>query len=155
KCGNYRWVEDQFNPDRPPNDHAYGVESWGLIRDWVKAGVHVYMAWNMILDEKGYNLSTPPWPQNTLLVVDQTSATLILTPTYYVFRHVSYYVDAGAVRVTTSGIDDSLAFKNPDGSIVAVVHNSGGQARNTTLSAGGKTVQFQIPASGWASVLVE
>ena len=154
KCGNYHWL-DGFNPDRPPNDHAYGVEGWGLIRDWLKAGVHVYMAWNMILDEKGHSLASPTWPQNALLVVDQPSAKLILTPTYYVFRHLSYYVDAGAVRVGTTGIDDSLAFKNPDGSIVAVVHNSGGQARTTTLSAGGKTVQFQIPASGWASVLVQ
>ena len=154
KCGNYHWL-DGFNPDRPPNDHAYGVESWGLIRDWLKAGVHVYMAWNMILDEKGHNLDPQrPWPQNALLYVDQGSATLVLTPTYYVFRHLSYYVDAGAVRLGMSGIDDSLAFKNPDGSIVAVVHNSGGQVRNTTLSAGGKTVQFEIPASGWASVHV-
>ncbi len=160
KCGNYPFDQPgsppPFNPERPPNDHAYGVESWGLIRDWLKAGVHVYMAWNMILDEKGHNLDPErPWPQNALLVVDQPSAKLILTPTYYVFRHLSYYVDAGAVRVGTTGIDDSLAFKNPDGSIVAVVHNSGGQARTTTLSAGGKTVQFQIPGSGWASVLVQ
>src|SRR5690349_25131860 len=35
------------------NDDAYAVESWGLIRDWIKAGVTAYSAWNMVLDTVG------------------------------------------------------------------------------------------------------
>lgn len=153
KCGNYPWESATFNPDRPPNDHAYAVESWGLIRDWIKAGVNAYSAWNMVLDTQGQNLDEQrPWPQNALLTVDRATGTLTPTPAYYVFRHLSQYVDPGAVRVGTSGSADALAFKNPDGGLVVIMYNSGGQPAATTLDVGGSTVQFQVPAQGWATV---
>jgi glucosylceramidase len=153
RCGNYPWEEATFNPNQPPNDHAYAVESWGLIRDWIEAGVNSYSAWNMVLDTQGHNLDEErPWPQNALLTVSRSSGTLNVTPAYYVFRHFSYFVDPGAVRLGTSGNADALAFRNPDGSLVTVVHNSGGQAAQTTLGVGGTTVQFQVPAQGWATV---
>jgi glucosylceramidase len=149
KCGNYPW-EDGFNPDRPPNDHAYAIESWGLIKQWVEAGVNSYSAWNMVLDTQGQNLDVErPWPQNALLVVDRGAATLTVTPAYYVFRHLAYFVDPGAVRIGTSG-GDALAFKNPDGSIIVIVYSSAGGA--TTVAVGGTTVQFTVPANGWATV---
>jgi glucosylceramidase len=91
------------------------------------------------------------WPQNALLTVDRGAKRLNATPAYYVFRHVSQYVDVGAKRVGTQG-GDAVAFKNPDGSVVTVVFNSGGQAAQTTLSAAGKTVQFSVPGNGWATV---
>ncbi|MBN2577244.1 MAG: glucosylceramidase, partial [Deltaproteobacteria bacterium] len=131
--------------------HAYGVESWGYIRDWIKAGVHVYSAWNMVLDTAGKNLDTTrPWPQNALLVVDRGSKTLTLTPAYYVFRHCSQFVDPGSKRVETSG-GDALAFKNSDGGIVTVMYNSGG-AKKAIVSVGGKRLQFDLPGNGWATV---
>ena len=152
KCGNYPWETATFNPNNPPNDHAYAIESWGLIRDWIQAGVHVYSAWNMVLDTLGQNLDEyRTWPQNALLTVDRNTKTLTATPAYFVFRHLSYFVDPGATRVGTSG-GDALAFRNPDGSIVTVMYNSGSQAAQTTLAVGGTTVQFQIPGQGWATV---
>jgi glucosylceramidase len=154
KCGNYPWNPagfPAFNPDRAPNDYPYAVESWGYIRDWIKAGVNVYSAWNMVLDTAGKNLdSQRPWPQNALLIVDTTAKTLIATPAYFVFRHVSQYVDPGAKVVATSG-GDALAFKNPDGTIVAVVYNSGA-ARKMTVGVAGKKEQFDMPANGWATI---
>jgi glucosylceramidase len=64
------------------------------------------------------------WPQNALLTVDTATKTLNITPTYYVFRHCSQFVTPGAKVVGTSG-GDAVAFKNPDGSIVAVMYNAG------------------------------
>ena len=69
-----------------------------------------------------------PWPQNALLTVNTSAKTLTVTPAYYVFRHVSQYVDPGAKVVATSG-GDALAFKNPDGTIVAVIYNAGAARR--------------------------
>jgi glucosylceramidase len=155
KCGNYHWNPagfPAFNPDQPPNDHAYGVESWGYLRDWIKAGVSIYNAWNMVLDTKGHNLDeVRPWPQNALLVVDRTTNTLIETAAYYAFRHFSQFVDVGATRVDVSS-NDAVAFENPDGSIVTVLYNSGGSPANTALGVGGTTVEFTIPANGFATV---
>ena len=134
-----------------PNDQAYAVESWRLIRDWIHAGVTAYSTWNMVLDTVGTGIDTTRvWPQNALLTVDTATKKLNITPTYYVFRHLSQFVVPGARVVATSG--DALAFKNPDGSVVAVVYNSGA-ARTTTLAAAGKRLQFAMPANGWATVV--
>jgi glucosylceramidase len=156
KCGNYHWNPGgglpPFDPDKPQNDYAYGVESWGYIRDWATKGVHMYSAWNMVLDTAGKNLDTTrPWPQNALLVVDRTAKTMKATAAYYVFRHASQYVDPGAKRIATSG-GDALAFKNPDGTLVAIVHNTATSAKTMIVKMGGKMLQFSVPANGFATV---
>ncbi len=64
RCGNYPFTVTNpapfqppaFNADKPQNDHAYAMESWYYIREWIKAGVHSYSAWNMVLDTVGKNL---------------------------------------------------------------------------------------------------
>lgn len=155
QCGNYPWNPSgfpAFNANQAPNDYPYAVESWGHIRDWIKAGVNVYSAWNMVLDTVGKNLdSVRPWPQNALLTVDTSAKTLNLTPTYYVFRHVSQYVDPGATVLGTTG-GDALAFKNPDGSLVAIVHNTATSAKTMIVSLGGKKLQLSVPANGFATL---
>jgi len=158
RCGNYPFTvagAPAFNPDKPQNDHAYAIESWGYIRDWIKAGANGYSAWNMVLDTVGKSIDAQrPWPQNALLTVDRQAKTLIPTPAYYVFRHFSYFVDPEAVRVDVSG-GDAVAFKNPDGSLVAVVYNSGSQPASTTVAMGSSTYQVQVPAQGWATLNVK
>ncbi len=162
KCGNYPWLDakassvetanrDNFLASTAPNNHAYAEESWDLIKDWIVKGVNVYSAWNMVLDTKGFSMDTVrPWPQNALITVDTAAKKLIPTPAYYVFRHVAQYVEPGAVRVDVNG--DALAFKNPDGSIVTIIYNSGAAEKATTLSVAGKMLQFNIPSHGWATV---
>lgn len=152
KCGNYPWATP-FNANLAPNDQAYAVESWGLIRDWIKAGVTAYSAWNMVLDTVGVGIDTTRvWPQDALLTVETTTKTLNVTPTFYVFQHISHFVDVGAKVLPTSG-GDALAFHNPDGSTVVVMYNPGA-ARTYTVAAAGKKVQFAIPAQGWATAVV-
>lgn len=127
------------------------MESWGLLRDWIKKGVNAYSAWNMVLDTAGRSMDTVrPWAQNALLAVDTAEKKLNITPAYYVFRHLSQYVDAGAKVVATSG-GDALAFKNPDGTLVAVMYNAG-PAKQAVVALGGKMLQFDMPASGWATI---
>jgi len=151
RCGNYPWLTP-FDATMAPNDQAYAVESWGLIRDWIKAGVTAYSAWNMVLDTVGVGIdSTRVWPQDALLVVDTSARTLIVTPAYYVFRHLSRFVAPGAKVMATSG-GDALAFKNPDGSLVAVVHHAG-SAQTMTVALAGRKLQFTMPGDGWATVV--
>ena len=156
KCGNYPWNPagfPAFNANTAPNDYAYGVESWGNIHDWIAAGVTAYNAWNTVLDTAGKNIdSVRPWPQNALMTVNTSTKALTITPAYYVFRHCSQYVSAGAKVVATSGSGSSLAFKNPDGSIVTVMYNSG-SASTYTVAVGGKKLQFMMPANGFATVV--
>ena len=155
KCGNYNfatpyWDQSRYNANMPQNDHAYGEESWQLIRDWIVAGVNAYSAWNMVLDTVGKSLTG--WPQNALLVVDRSAKKLIVTPAYYVFRHFSLYIAPGATRLKTSGSTDALAFKNPDGTIVTQVYNKGTAAKTTTVAVGSASYRFDVPAHGWATL---
>jgi glucosylceramidase len=158
ECGNNPWEHQSTEwPDGAtmgpaPNDFTYANYSWGKIKDWLNTGVTGYMAWNMVLDIDGMSLDEiRPWAQNALLTVDRGSKKLNITPTYYVFRHFAQYVEPGAKRVKIDN-DDAFAFRNPDGSIVAVLHNAAAQPSATTLAVGGSKVQFTVPASGWATV---
>jgi len=149
RCGNY---PNGNNTNLAPNDDAYARESWGYIAHYIRQGVSYYMAWNMVLDTVGRNLDTVrPWAQNALLAVDVSAKTLKVTPTYYVFRHVAQYVDADAVRVGTQG-GDTVAWKNPDGDIVAVFYNSGNSPKTENVAIGGSTYAVTVPGQGWATV---
>jgi glucosylceramidase len=151
KCGNYPW-EGGFNEQVAPNDHAYAVESWGLLRVWIDAGVNAYSVWNLVLDTVGAGIDSMRfWPQNALMTVDTTAKTLAITPTYYVIRHLAQFVEPGAVVLGTTG-GEALAFKNPGGSVVTVLRNSGA-AKTYTLAVAGKRLQFEMPADGWATVV--
>jgi glucosylceramidase len=168
QCGNYPWLEganngmnstaesadaadkNSFWAPYAPNNYNYGIESWELLKQWIDAGVNGYSAWNMVLDRDGKNLDLArPWPQNALISFEE-NGTVKVTPYYYVFRHLSQYVDPGAKRLSVTG-GNALAFKNPDGSVATVIYNSGAAAQ-VTLSVGGSMVQFQAPANGWATV---
>lgn len=153
KCGNYPWGEGApFNDKIAPNDLAYAVESWGLFRDWIKAGVSAYSVWNTVLDTAGIGIdSKRVWPQNSLLTVDTSTKKLNVTPYYYVYRHITQFVAPGAVVLGTTG-GDALAFKNPDGKIVTVMYNSGA-AKSYVVAVGGKKLQFQMPSAGWATIM--
>jgi glucosylceramidase len=133
-----------------PNDFAYGRDTWGQITSAMKLGLTAYNAWNMVLDKGGLGIDdTRKWPQNALLVAD--SGALTLTPAYYVFRHFSQFVDPGARRVDATG-GDAIAFKNPDGSLVAIMFNSGAANNSYVVSIGGKKLAFAMPATGWATI---
>jgi glucosylceramidase len=107
----------------------------------------------MVLDTEGKNLdSQDPWKQNALLVVDRAAKKLIITPTYYVFRHLSFFVDPEADVLGTSG-GSALAFKNPDGSTVAVVYAASGATMSVSMA--GQTLYADMPGQGFATFYVE
>jgi glucosylceramidase len=96
-----------------------------------------------------------PWPKSALLVVDRDLGILTPTPTYFLFRHFSHFVNPGAVRVALSAGDvQGQAFENPDGSIVTILHNPDAVERSTTLGVLGTTYEFTIPAQGFVTVNV-
>jgi glucosylceramidase len=132
-----------------PNDFNYAKSTWGYIKGAINNGLTAYNAWNMVLDKNGQGIDdTRKWAQNALIVSD--SGKLTMTPAYYVYRHFSQFVDSGAKVVGTSG-GDAFGFKNPDGSLVAVMYNSGSANNNYVVSIGGKKLQFAMP-TGWATV---
>ena len=94
--------------------------------------------------------------KDALLVVDRTAKKLTRTAAYYAFLHYSSSIAVGATRVGTTGTNDAVAFKNPDGSIVVQVYNKGTAAKTTTVGVGSALsqtlYQFSVPAHGWATL---
>ena len=45
-----------------------------------------------------------------------------------------------------------MAFKNPDGSLVAIMFNSGGANSNYVVSIVGKKLSFSMLGTGWATL---
>ncbi|MEO8614687.1 MAG: glycoside hydrolase family 30 beta sandwich domain-containing protein [Luteolibacter sp.] len=104
------------------NDKAAGFYTYGLLCHYLKAGANSYVYWNMVLDKGGY--STWSWEQNSLVTVDRKLPEVTYNFEYHVIRHLSRFVRPGARRLLTKGKDDdTLAFLNPDGSMIVVVRN--------------------------------
>jgi glucosylceramidase len=165
RCGNYPWGGENtilnvgsapasitYNAKTAQNDFNYAVETFGNIGQWLAAGVTAYSAWNMVLDTVGMSMNN--WPQNALLTVDTGSGSLNVTPAYYVFRHFSQYVAAGAARVATGGSSSlvSYAFKNPDGSHAVIMYNGSSSPTQAIVSVGGAMIKLTVPATAFATL---
>jgi glucosylceramidase len=149
---NLPWLVD-FVADRAPNDHETALLSWELLREWIEAGVSVYHAWHMVLDPVGEGINEEtPWPKSALLVADADTGSLRVTPKYYVFRHLAGFVEPGAVRVEARGELEALAFRNPDGAVITVLHNPDAAERDITLGIDEARLALTVPARGWATV---
>jgi len=57
--------------------------------------------------------------------------------------------------IETSGSNDAVAFKNPDGSIVIQVYNGGDSSRAMIIEVLGELYQFDVPGHGWATLRVK
>lgn len=155
ECGNNHW-QPGYNKDAPPNDWAYGVYTWGKMRDFFAAGASIYEAWNMVLDTKGLSIgSRIAWPQNALVAVDPVRREAIYTPAFWAFAHYSHFVQAGARRIALNGAwADAIAFRNPDGALVLVLANPGAESRSLTVDHGSARHVITLPAQSFATLVL-
>ncbi len=129
------------------NTWSYAEEQFDCVKEFFDAGVNSYMLWNMVLDEKGENTSPSPWYQNAPITVDSTTNEVSYNGQYYMFKHITYYVEGGARRILTDGnYEDKLAFQNEDGENVLVVKNSSDSDLTVAINFNGKKIKPTIPA---------
>ena len=123
----------------------------GTIRNWAK-GV---LFWNLALDQND-------GPQNGgcnncrgVVTIDRNNGSVNKSVEYYVLGHVSKFVRPGAQRIASSHFTNSIqsvAFKNPDQSIVLVTFNaSEGNAQTFTIQYNGRQAQYTLPAGAAAT----
>ena len=117
----------------------------GNMRNWGKS----LLLWNLALDEND-------GPQNGgcsncrgVVTIDSGGA-VTYNEEYYILGHASKFVDPGAYRIESTGFitgePENVAFHNPDGSIVLIVHS----AVTTTFGVewGGQHFGYTLPAQG-------
>jgi glucosylceramidase len=103
------------------------------------------MYWNISLASDPR--STWGWAQNSLVTVDTEAKTYQFNHDYYILKHVSHFVDLGAIRIEITGTcDDALAFQNPGGSIVAIMRNELAHPQLVEVGLHGQGVVVELPA---------
>ncbi|HEX2956738.1 MAG TPA: glycoside hydrolase family 30 beta sandwich domain-containing protein [Chitinispirillaceae bacterium] len=166
QCGNFHWTPEYIK-DVAPNDWAFGVFTFHRMLQWFRQGISSYSQWNMVLDETGKSNSiNGPWPQNSMISINQTTKAVSYNPQFYAVKHFGYYVKPGARRIETSGNfstggsnllsnnlqesvsdGDMMAFQNPDGNIVLVVRNTTSSEKTVAIKTGSSKFKPVLPAN--------
>jgi glucosylceramidase len=126
------------------NGERYARNMIGDFRHWVGG----FIDWNIVLDQRGGpnhvgNFCDAP------VIIDTRTGDVRYQSAFYYVGHFSKFVRPGAHRIASGGGPaalQSVAFLNPDGSLVAVVLNATGQPISFTLAAEGASLSCAIPA---------
>jgi glucosylceramidase len=161
----YHAMETETNCWSGSNSWGDAMSTYQQIYNHEVANTQCYNMWNMILDANYNYVSWMTRAQNSQITITPSSGTVTYNPEFYVMMHWSRYVKPGAVRIAASSTSGSLvscAFKNPDGTIIVEVGNTGsatsplirvGSQEFTPALAASSVNTFNIggtePASNW------
>ncbi|MFG3256039.1 glycoside hydrolase family 30 beta sandwich domain-containing protein [Streptomyces sp. NPDC048172] len=120
----------------------------------LRSGSETVVLWNLALDAKGGphfgNCGT-----RCNGVVEVEGGKAAKNAEFYSLGHVSRFVDRGARRVGStsegSGGVQNVVFENPDGSRAAVVLNPTDETRRFSVTEGGKSAEYELPAGAVAT----
>lgn len=122
----------------------YARNMIGDFQNWVCG----WIDWNIALDLRGGPNHVGNFCDSPVLV-DTVHGTVHYQNSFYYIAHFSRYVQPGAHRIASRGGPDALgsvAFANPDGSLVVVVLNVTDAAVGFSLVAGPDAIACSIPA---------
>ena len=136
------------------NSWRYTSYCWQLMKHYFRSGASAYMYWNISTDRGG--MSTWGWPQNSLVTVDTATSTFRYTHDYYLLKHLTHFVDVGALSLETTGTgDDAIAFVNPDGSIALLMRNEQPYSRIVHVQMRERALMVELPADSLATLDVQ
>ncbi len=145
--------------DKPQNwtyGENYAHEICGALRN----GLNGFTDWNLVLNENNgpaHNREGRLYC-NAPVFCDGTRDEIVLTPAYYFIGHFSKYIKRGAVRIGISTYTEALetvAFKNPDGSIVCVVLNRTDSDMEYILRIGSDTCKQTVKAHSIITAIID
>jgi O-glycosyl hydrolase len=90
-----------------------------------------------------------PNVQHPVVIIDRRSKKVTYTGLYYYLAHFSRFVRPGAVRIKTAGSLDGvrvMAFKTPDGKIVAELMNSKREDLEVGVKFHDRVLRMKLPA---------
>lgn len=131
---------------------------WGKVLGWMvdnlliaptRAGSRGTILWNLALDEKDGPHLGGCGDCRGVVTIDRATHAITRNVEYYVLGHVSRFVRPGARALPSTGASADLrhaAFRNPDGSLVLVLHNRAEHDRSVTIHAGSQTLRASLPA---------
>lgn len=136
------------------NAWSYTGYCWQLMKHYIRSGASGYMYWNIALDET--SKSTWGWSQNSLVTVDTKAKTFRYNHDYYLMKHLTHFVDAGASSVSATGTcDDALAFVNPDGTVVLLIRNELPRSQMIQVQIADRAVTINLPPDSLSTMAMK
>lgn len=123
----------------------------------LKAGMHGYLDWNILLDAKGGpnhagNFCEAP------LMCDPVQNTVEKKLSFEYIGHFSRFIRPGAKRIASSAYTDKLdtvSFLNPDGTLICVLLNKTGKALPAVIRINGQAVSFSLAANAIVTGVID
>jgi glucosylceramidase len=137
------------------NDWRFARYAWTMLKTYFDHGVNAYLYWNISLETGG--VSRWGWAQNSLVTVDSETKSYAFTHEYHLLKHVSHFVAPGAVVVPSSsfsGYENLLVFRNPDGSVVLVMHNDSAEEMPVRVLVGDDLLTVALPPDSFNTIVV-
>ena len=125
----------------------------GSVRNWARN----VLLWNLALNETGGpSLRLDADDVHLRGVLEVTPDDFSLSPEFYILGHLSKFVLPGAFRIASTNGQDvlSVAFQNPNGSMVALVHNPDPtEIHSFTVGVGSSSFEYQLQPRSCATFI--
>jgi len=113
-------------------------------RNWAKS----VLMWNIALDENNGPTNGGCNNCTGLLTIDQATGNIEKNAEYYALGHASKFVQAEAARIYSTnfpGALETVAYQNPDKSIVLIALNQSNEKKSFQVNFEGKFFTYSIP----------
>jgi glucosylceramidase len=147
------WTEggsDYNDPRYLTNWSHWGSTFTGILRNWSRC----IISWNLALDEKG-RPNIGPFSCGGMLTIHSAAEEITRSGLYWAMAHFSRSIRRGARRIESHGNFEGIshvAFRNPDGSTVAVITNSAASGQKQLVRIGASETEANLPADSITTV---
>jgi len=151
-------VEMHWTEGSPDHDDPEYLKCWALwaqkFNDILVNGCRSITGWSFATDERG-RPNIGPYPLGGLLTIDSKTKDVYHSGQFWAMEHYSRFIKRGAFRVDAQSSTKELsccAFKNEDGSLVAVITNPG-SAKYCDLQLQNQTAKLSLTGNSVVTLL--
>ncbi|MGN8230501.1 glycoside hydrolase family 30 protein [Paenibacillus polymyxa] len=122
----------------------------GAPRNWSQN----VLFWNIALDPSGGPTNGGCANCRGVVTIDPLSGAVTKNVEYYAIGHASKFVLPGAVRIDSthySGSIETVAYRNPDGTLVLIAANTGENTKTFKVRHGNKVFKSTLPSKSAAT----
>ncbi len=135
------------------NDWTSLERSWENMVHYMQNNSNAYLYWNMVLDKGGS--SAWGWPQNSMISIDRETHEVVYNDEFYLFKHLSHFVQPGSQVLAASEGKNHLAFRLEDGRTMLLIYNPDSEAKSINVQAGEVNLTAQLQPVSMNSLIIE
>ncbi|GIZ09734.1 hypothetical protein [Flavobacterium sp. UMI-01] len=149
---NLKYMQTENKCGEGENNWTSLTNSWETMVHFFKNGAGSNMYWNMVLEKKG--MSSWGWPQNAMVLIDKEAKTIRYTDEFYLYKHLSHYVQPGDHYLKSSEGKNHIAFKLKDGRVMVLVNNPETTDKEMNFKIGNQSFSAVLAPSSISSIVV-